>query len=478
MGNGINRRRFLQRMAWLGGGSALLATQNQFRLLNAALAAPGKYANLTDHRSLVCVFLMGGNDSHNMFVPYANAEYQKYKKVRQGMAIARSQLHPVRGSQYAFHSNLKGLRDLYNEGRLAIVNNIGPLFGEITPTAYFDFLEGNNAGLNVPRNLFSHSDQQETWQTGKSTGAGKIHPGWGGKMADRLMAANTNPAVPISYTLSGNNPWQAGVVSHPFGIQPGQGVGSFEDFDQREWPPWQKSRAAAWDAILKLQSSHLLQQQAAASFLNTRKRANLLRNALEQSPPLQTPYNPENNLAQQLRTIAKLIAARESLGLKRQIFFASLGSFDTHSMQLTEHQNLFTSLNDALVSFQRTLEELNVEDSVTTFTASEFGRTLTINGDGTDHAWACDLLVMGGAVDGGKVHGEPIEYSDQSLGEHWGEKLFGPRDVGSGRFIPKYSTDQYGATLAKWMGITDGDLIKIFPHLNNFSTRDLGFMNG
>ena len=147
-------------------------------------------------------------------------------------------------------------------------------------------------------------------------------------------------------------------------------------------------------------------------------------------------------------------------------------------MQLTEHQNLFTSLNNALVSFQRTLEELNVEDSVTTFTASEFGRTLTINGDGTDHAWACDLLVMGGAVDGGKVHGEPIEYSDQSLGEHWGEKLFGPRDVGSGRFIPKYSTDQYGATLAKWMGITDGDLIKIFPHLNNFSTRDLGFMNG
>ncbi len=478
MGHGINRRRFLQRMAWLGGGSALLATQNRFRLINAALAAPGNYANLSDYKSLVCVFLMGGNDSHNMFVPYANAEYQKYRKVRQGMAIARNRLLPVRGNQYAFHPNLPGLRNLYNQGKIAVAANIGPLFEEITPTAYFDFLDGNNAGLNIPRNLFSHSDQQETWQTGQSTEAGKIHPGWGGKMADRLMAANTNPAVPISFTLSGNNPWQAGLSTHPFGIRPGQGIGTFEDFDQREWPPWQASRAAAWDAILKLQSSHLLEQQAAAAFLDTRKRANLLRGALDQSPPLQTPYNQENNLAQQLRTIARLIAARETLGLKRQIFFATLGSFDTHGMQLTEHETLFNLLNEALVSFQETLKELSVEDSVTTFTASEFGRTLTINGDGTDHAWAGDFLVMGGAVDGGKIHGEPIEYSDQPLGEFWGEKLFGPRDVGSGRFIPKYSSDQYGATLAKWMGITDGDLNAIFPNLNNFPARDLGFMHG
>ncbi len=471
-----NRRHFLKHLALFTGGSSILSTFGNMQLIQSVLASSSEYSGLTDNKSLVCVFLFGGNDSLNTLVPYPNAEYQKYARVRQNMAIARNQLLPVSGNKYGFHPSLSGLRNLYNENKLAIAANVGNLFEPIARDAYFDYLEGNNGSLNIPPNLFSHSHQQETWQTNLAAEVGSVHPGWGGLMADLLVEANSNPDVPPAFTLSSSNLWQAGETTRPFGIRAGQGVSTFEHFDESGWPPHEFARSAAWNAILNLQRSDVLQAYTATSFLDTRRRASLLRNALQQVPSLQTPYDTENGLAKQLRSVAELIAIRESLGMKRQIFFTSAGGWDTHSSQVNSHSELLTMLNNSLFSFQRTLEELGVEDSVTTFTASEFGRTLTSNGDGTDHAFSSDYMVMGGAVDGGKVHGEPVQYSDQSQGEHWGEKLFGPEDVGSGRFIPKYSTDQYGATLAKWMGVSDSDLDNMFPNLANFSIQDLGFM--
>lgn len=472
-----NRRNFIQNLALLTGGSALLSTYGNLQLIQSALAAPGgNYAGINDNKSLVCVFLSGGNDALNTLVPYSGAEYRKYGKVRQNIAIPHDQLLPINGNSHGFHPSLPGLRDLYNEGRLAVASNIGNLFEPISRDGYFEYLAGNNSALNIPPDLFSHSHQQEIWQTSLAPEQGNIHAGWGGAMNDLLVSANSNPEIPSAFTISGNNLWQASTNTRPFGIQPGAGIADFEDLNSATWPPQQPGRAEAWNRILNLLRTDALQTQASNSFKDTQTRANLLRNAYQQAPAFRTQYNDRNGLASQLRSVARMIAVRDSLGLKRQTFFVSAGAYDTHGDQIASHGRLLGELNDALYSFQRTLEELRVEDSVTTFTASEFGRTLTSNGRGTDHAWATDYLVMGGAVEGGNIHGEPIEYSDLAQGQHNSEKLFGNQDVGSGRFIPKYSTDQYGATLAKWMGINDADLDAIFPNLNRFDTRDLGFL--
>lgn len=471
-----NRRTFVKNLALLTGSSAMLSYYGNLQLIQSALGTPSDYTSLTDHKSLVCIFLLGGNDSLNTLIPYSNAEYQKYANVRQTMAIAHDQLLPVMANKLGFHPNLPGLRDLYNEGKLAVANNIGNLFEPVSRDVYFDYLDGNNPGLNVPPDLFAHNHQQEIWQTNLAPNAGTTNPGWGGTMNDLLVAANDNSDIPSAFSISGNNLWQAGVNTHTFGIRAGAGIDDFNDFKNTSWPNWQPSRVEAWHKILNLPRSDVLQMQAANSFKDTRFRANLLRDAFQQAPEFQTSFNNRNGLALQLRSVAKMIAIREQLGLKRQIFFVSADAYDTHSNQLIVHRGLMTTLNDAMLSFQRTLEEMGVEQSVTTFTASEFGRTLTSNGNGTDHAWATDYLVMGGAVDGGKTHGDPIQYSDVPQDQRLTEKLFGSEDVGSGRFIPKYSTDQYGATLAKWMGVNDSDLGIIFPNLNNFSSQNLGFM--
>lgn len=472
-----NRRNYLKNLALFTGGSTLLSTYGNLQLIQSALAAPSDYTGFTDHKSLVCIFLLGGNDSLNTMVPYTQADYQKYAYVRQTMAIAHDQLLPVAGNKHGFHPNLPGLRELYNEAKLAVASNIGNLFQPISRDAYFNYLDGNNSDLNIPPDLFSHNHQQEIWQTNLAPRAGITQPGWGGTMNDLLVAANNNSDIPSAFSISGNNLWQAGVNTHTFGIRAGAGIDDFNDLKNTSWPNQQPSRSEAWNKILNLPHSDLLQIQAANSFKDTKIRANLLRDAFQQAPAFQTPYDNRNGLALQLRSVAKMIAIREQLGLKRQVFFVSADAFDTHSNQLTVHNGLMTMLNDAMLSFQRTLGEIGVEQSVTTFTASEFGRTLTSNGNGTDHAWATDYLVMGGAVDGGKIHGDPIQYSDVSQDQHLTEKLFGSQDVGSGRFIPRYSTDQYGATLAKWMGINNSDLVTIFPNLNNFSSQNLGFMS-
>ncbi|MCH9669978.1 MAG: DUF1501 domain-containing protein [Gammaproteobacteria bacterium] len=469
-----SRRRFLRQLAVLAGGSTLLSTQTQLGLVNSALAAD--YSNLSDHKSLVCIFLFGGNDSLNNVVPYTASEYQKYATVRQNMAIDRSQLLPINNDQQGFHPSLADVRTLYNEGKVAIVPNVGTLFEPTTRDDYIDNLEGNNFTAQLPPNLFSHSHQQETWQTNQPSEPGSAYGGWGGLLLDRFIAANTDPAIPATFSTAGQNFWPTGDMVRSFVLRGGRGIGTFEHFDDSNWPPQETSRSQAWRAILDMPRSDLLLDQYAQTLRGTRYRSELLRDALEQAPDPQTPYDSNNPLAEQLRTIAKMISIRDTLGLKRQIFFASTGGYDTHANQQGQQPGLLSRLNHAMFSFQRTLEELNLAQTVTTFTASEFGRTMTSNGDGTDHAWAADYLVMGGQVNGGQIHGDPIAYTAQAQGQHWGQPLFGPNDVGSGRFVPKYATDQYGATLAKWLGLDAADANAVFPNLNKFPLKDLGFM--
>ncbi|MEM7253631.1 MAG: DUF1501 domain-containing protein [Pseudomonadota bacterium] len=468
------RRRFLKKAAVAAAGTGLLATHSKLDLMRAAMA--NGYQNLTDSKALVCIFLFGGNDSTNTLIPYAQSEYNKYAAVRQNMKIPRGQLLPVSGNQYGFHPNMPGVRNLYNQGKLAVVSNVGNLFAPINRNQYFEYVEGQNRNLNVPPHLFSHSHQQETAQTNSAAEPGVVFPGWGGLIADRVVVANDDPAVPMLYTLAGNNLWLAGDSAGSFSLRPGRDIPSFSHFNYGTWPPQETGRSDAWDAVLGLTRSHVLERQAALSYINTRDRAELLRSALAQAPDISASPPNGNHFAQQLETVAKMIAVSEVLGMKRQVFFCSQGGWDTHGGQLNRHADLLTTLDGALTYFQTALEELNVDDRVTTFTASEFGRTLTSNGDGTDHAWAADWLVMGADVDGGQMHGTPIQYSASAQGQHWGKPLFGPNDVGSGRFIPAYSTDQFGATVAKWFGVSDADLSAIFPNLDAFAVRDLGFM--
>lgn len=295
-------------------------------------------------------------------------------------------------------------------------------------------------------------------------------------MSDRLIAANANQGFPLSYTLAGNNFWQSGRSTRPFSIQAGQGIPQFEHFNSDTWPNSEASRSAAWTVLLSRAYSHPLEAQAAVAMLGTRQRSDLLRSALAGAPTLNTPFNADSWLDNQLRTVARLISIRQQVGMRRQFFCVEIGGWDTHANHLQQHGERLTELASGLFSFQRTLQELGVDQPVTTFSFSEFNRTLTINGGGTDHAWAGDQIVMGGAVDGGKLHGTPLAYSTQGTGEHWGDTLFGPNDTGAGRFVPTYSMDQYGATLARWMGIKGTDIDVIFPNLQNFSLKDLGFM--
>ncbi len=456
----LQRRSFLKKLALGVGSTSLLAAQGKLQLMQSAMAASSDYSALTDHKSLVCIFLFGGNDAFNMLVPYEQAAYDQYKTSRSGLALPRNTLKPLKGNQQAFHPSMSKLQALYNNDKLAVASSIGALIKPTDRTTY------KNGTVPLPADLFSHSHQQEFWETG-TTAKSSVHPpGWGGRMMDMLITANTNPTEPALFSLAGNSVWQHGLDSLDFSLNADSGVEEINAFKSNTWPNWKNSRINAWNKILATNKSSLLEQHMAKTYINADERISALIDEIARSQEITTIYPDGNNLAKQLKMAAKMISIRENLGMKRQIFFVAMGGWDSHGNQLTDHANNLSKLDDAMDAFYKTTVELGVENSVTTFTASEFGRSYTSNDDGTDHAWAGHNLVMGGAVKGGQIHGELLDLT-----------VDGDDDAAdTGRFIPKHGVDQYGATLAKWMGMTDSDMDDIFPNLSNFNTKDLGFM--
>ncbi|RKZ99350.1 MAG: hypothetical protein DRQ47_11200 [Gammaproteobacteria bacterium] len=285
--------------------------------------------------------------------------------------------------------------------------------------------------------------------------------GWGGQVAD-LVASQNNSPVSMNISISGNNLFQVGNNVTPYSMR---SSGPQEMQGVRSHVQWEQSRAEVFSRIRDLSSTHLLETQHGNSIRETQQTAELLTSALETANPINTVFPEGNSLAEQLQMVARMINIREVLGFQRQIFFVSLGGFDTHDRQNIDQPVLLSTLSQAMDSFYQSTEELGLSDQVTSFTLSEFGRTLTSNGDGTDHGWGSHQMIMGGAVNGRDVYGVSPQL-----------EIGGPDDADDGRMIPTTSVDQYSATLARWFGLNDSELAAIFPNLGNFDVPDLGFL--
>jgi uncharacterized protein (DUF1501 family) len=449
----INRRDFLKKSATAAAVSAAFA-----HCPGAAYAQGiGTSAPFPDYKALVCVFLFGGNDSYNMVIPRSNAAYNVYAGSRQNMAIAQQDLLPVNpitsdGTAYGLHPSMSGLQGLFENNRVAFINNVGPLVQPTTKAAYF------NQSVALPPQLFSHNDQQDQWQTLK--GLNVSNTGWAGRLADMIRINVANQQLATNVSLFGNTLLQSAeeTVSYVMGNSgpiPFQGFGDSGIFLEQR---------IAMENIINASYGTIYER----AFADIQKRAvataDLVGDALAGAPALNTVF-PQSQLGTQMRTVAQMISVRDALQMERQIFFVAAGGFDSHDDQVQNQPGLIGGVSDAMTAFYNATVELGIADSVTSFTQSDFARTLTSNGDGTDHAWGGIQLVVGDAVRGREMYG-----TYPSL------VLDGPDDVSGGRMIPTTSADQYAATLARWFGIPDVDLDIVAPNIGNFVARDLGFL--
>lgn len=429
----------------------------------------------TDYKALVCVFLLGGNDSWNMVVPLSDAEYGAYFKSRGGgtsssLAIPRENLLAVtrndflsKNRPYGFHPNLSGLHQLFTDGRLAIVPNVGPL---TRPISKDQFLGMSSDSKDLPPQLFSHFDQVEQWASLR--GRFLLRSGWGGRISDLFARNLGTQQIPINVSLYGQSLFQTPNDSDQYvmgqgGVEFPGGLGAQDDGERRR-----SIALSIFDQTLQsggisfYERGYARVQQRAIGY------AELIGRVLSGARETQafSKFSDSSGLSAQLRTVAKLISQRNSLSMSRQIFYVGIGGFDTHDRHLEDHARLLTELSRALRVFHDATVELGVADQVTLFTQSDFGRTLTSNGDGSDHGWGGMQFVVGGAVKGGQFYGE---YPSLAMD--------GPQTLPlGGAMLPTVSADQYAATIAKWFGVPQQSLPLVAPNLENFSQWDLGFM--
>jgi uncharacterized protein (DUF1501 family) len=409
----------------------------------------------SDYKALVCLFLFGGNDANNVIIPHDTAGYASYAAARGILAIPQNTLLPLTlpngdGRDFAFHPNLPELQALFNQGRLGLVANVGTLVAPVTRAQY---LAG---GAAVPPQLFSHADQSVQWQTSVPDVISRT--GWGGRLADMLQSLNAGSKISFNISIAGTNTFEVGNTVLPYSISPTGSVG-LAGFDGSANA---NVRLQAFKDLLALPHNNLFEQAYADTVSRSIAANDLLTSALAGIPTLQTVF-PASNLGSQLNMIAKLIAARTNLSMKRQIFFCSVGGYDTHGDQLTGQGNLFTELSQGLNAFYNATAELGVASQVTTFTASDFGRTYPTNGSGSDHGWGSHQFVLGGAVQGGRLFGTFPTLA-----------VNGPDDTGQGRWIPTTSVDEFSATLAAWFGVSASDLPTVLPNIGRFAHPNIG----
>lgn len=457
-----SRRAFLKRASALS-----LAGVAAPWALNLAAMADASAAGASDYKAMVCIFLYGGNDYANTVVPYDAASYNTYQSMRPSFAHARASLDatvltpataPVDSAgvahQYALAPGLAPLMPLFDSGKLGVLMNIGTL---IAPTTK---LQWNNKSVRLPAKLFSHNDQQSTWQSSAPEGA---ISGWGGRIGDIFEAGNTNSTF-TCVNVSGNAIFMSGNSAVQYQVSTNGSV----PLNGLKSPLFGSNAATeALRTLITQPRTHVLENEYNRVAKRSVDANTVLTNALATGAALATPYPASNNLGDQLKMVARMIAAAPALGAKRQVFFVSLGGFDLHDKMATSHPVLMKTVADAMAAFYASTVELGVADNVTTFTASDFGRTMTGNNDGADHGWGSMHFVMGGAVKGKSLYGTAPVVANG-----------GPDDVGQGRLLPTTSVDQLAATLGKWMGVSDSALLTMLPSLSNWdaSKRTLGFV--
>jgi uncharacterized protein (DUF1501 family) len=442
-----NRRSFIKYASLAAAGNAL--GLRPFGALNAlAQSSPG-------YKALVCVFLFGGNDANNTLIPFDTTGYGKYSSLRGDLALAQNTLLPLTPApNFALNPNLPDIQTLFNNKNAAFVANVGTLIQPLTRTLYL-------AGATAPTNLFSHPDQQLEWQNAAQSAV--TQTGWAGRMADSLATLyNQGASIPMITSVAGDTLFCNGNATSPVSISPGN-IGAASCSEGSECT----ARQASAQSLLTLDSGLSLIQADDSITTNAYAYAKTLSDAVQSIAPLQTVFPANNGLAAQLKQIAQIIQVRSALGVQRQIFFASLGNFDTHANQLTLQNALLAQISPALAAFYNATIELSVSSEVTTFTMSDFSRTFQPNSNsGSDHAWGSHHIVIGGAVNGGQIYGT---YPTLALA--------GPDDSGSnGRWVPSTASSQYAATLAQWFGVPAADLPTVLPSIGNFATNNLGFV--
>ena len=450
----ISRRNFLRNAALLS-----LSSSSMYSVLSGLSRVQAQTGPAEDYRALVCVFLFGGNDAFNTLVPRSLTEYDTYQATRRELAVPREELlaiNPVNSvpADYGLHPNLTELQTLFESGKLSFIGNVGALVEPTTKTQF------NNGSVLLPPQLFSHNDQQNYVMSLERT---KPQQGWASRMADLMFDANLNQDLSMNMTLSGANTWQSGGNITPYSLN-ASGVETLWSFNPNSADEFERARSDLFNTLLTQNQPHLFAREYARVQTRAITLGAQVSSALAEITPLTTEFNSQSFLANNLRMVAQLLAARDTLEMRRQIFFVGIGDYDTHGDQARRHPLLMTELSQSLSAFYDALVELGLSDKVTTFTASDFGRTLTSNGDGTDHGWGGHQIVMGDHIDGGKIFGTMPELV---IGSN--------DDIGEGRIIPTTSMDQYAATLANWFGLSASQINEIFPNLANFSSNDLGF---
>lgn len=458
--NEISRRTFMHRSSQL----AVMGAASGYAMGLAGLSDAAAFDNSGGYKALVCVFLLGGNDHANTLIPFDASNYNRYAQIRDTIAIGRDALGPqvlnplqdqtlTDDMQLALAPTMPRLKARFDQGVMAPLLNVGPLIAPITKQ---QFESDDLARFPRPAKLFSHNDQQSTWQSGSPEGSVS---GWGGRIGDLAASSNTNSMF-TAINATGNAVFLSGDQIQPYGIS-SNGAITVRALDRRLYGS--QAASDALRTLLTAGNGTVFGNDYAMANARSIQFSGFIDDAVS-GVSLGTQFS-DSSLASQLEIVAQLIAARSALGVTRQVFLVSTGGFDNHDGLIGTHEGLLAGVDTAMDEFYRAMEEIGAADQVTTFTASDFGRTLASNGDGSDHGWGGHHLIMGGAVNGGQFYGTAPKISVDADDQ-----------VGRGRLLPSTSVDEYSATLAKWLGVEAGEIPIISPNIANFNSPDLGFM--
>jgi uncharacterized protein (DUF1501 family) len=455
----FTRREFLHFGARTLASSAMLSTLGGLQRVLAGSA------NTTGYKALVCLYMYGGNDGFNWFVPLTPAGYSTYANTRTSLALAQNTLLPLNGTAsdgytYGIHPSCPEIQKLFNSKNIAVLCNVGTLVQPTTPALA-------QSGTNLPSQLFSHLDQQTLWQTSIANSPARY--GWAGRVADVYSGQGYSSQLNMNINVGVANYWQQGQQTNPYVLGTG-GAPILDDTSNSSYRNGLRAQTAAALLGQAVNDPNLMVAQYAAIQNSAAAKVTIVNNALGAAGDLTTAfpsYPNDSDLGAQLHEVARVIKAQPQIGDARQIFFVSMNGFDTHNSELSNQAPLLQIVSANLNAFWTAMGEINMRSNVTLFTASDFGRTLGSNGNGADHAWGNHHVIMGGAVQGGQYYGT---MPTLTIG---GPNDFGP---GLGQMIPTTSTDQYAATLANWFGVASNDLDTVFPNLGNFSTPTLGFL--